>query len=271
MRIIAFILLLHFSLNCAAQLPLIYHFESRQDSLFFQKNTDILPKNASDSASVAVILRGGILALHRQTYLEAAVDSVVFSDKTVGKKTDKQALVYLHLGKMYKWGTLRNGNVDAAFLAQIGFRERLLDGKPLLSSEIFDIEERLLTYAENNGYPFARVWLDSLTMKNGEISAALMMHTGSVFVIDSVRIEGTAKISLRFLENYLDFKKGAVFSRSKVLKISQRLAELPYLTDQLHCPVSENISRRVLSLPLYVGLPENDVVQIGTIINERIK
>jgi outer membrane protein assembly factor BamA len=238
MRIIAFIFLLHFSLNCVAQLPLIYHFESRQDSLFFQKNTDILPKTASDSASIAAILRGGILALHRQTYLEAAVDSVVFLGKTVGKKIDKQALVYLHLGKMYKWGTLRNGNVDAAFLTQIGFRERLLDGKPLLSSEIFDIEERLLTYAENNGYPFARVWLDSLTMHNGEISAALMMHTGAVFVIDSLRIEGTAKISLRFLENYLDFKKGAVFNRAKVLKISQRLAELPYLTEKKRPSVS---------------------------------
>ena len=123
-------------------------------------------------------------------------------------------------------------------MTQIGFRERILDGKPLLAKEIFDIEDRLLNYAENNGYPFARVWLDSVTARNGEVSAALMMQTGAVFILDSVRTEGTAKIGLRFLENYLDFRKGAVFSRAKVLKISQRLAELPYLTEKKRPSVS---------------------------------
>ena len=176
--------------------------------------------------------------LHRRTFLEAAVDSTFFIEKKTKKDTSKQALVHLHLGQQYKWGRLRNGNVNPAFLTQIGFRERILDGKPLLAKEISDIEDRLLNYAENNGYPFARVWLDSVVAKNGEVSAALMMQTGAVFILDSVRTEGTAKISLRFLENYLDFRKGAVFSRAKVLKISQRLAELPYLTEKKRPSVS---------------------------------
>ena len=219
-------------------MPILCRFETRQDSLFFKKNDDIFPKDAPDSASVAQILRSLILNLHRRTFLEAAVDSTFFIEKKTKKDTSKQALVHLHLGQQYKWGRLRNGNVNPAFLTQIGFRERILDGKPLLAKEISDIEDRLLNYAENNGYPFARVWLDSVVAKNGEVSAALMMQTGAVFILDSVRTEGTAKISLRFLENYLDFRKGAVFSRAKVLKISQRLAELPYLTEKKRPSVS---------------------------------
>ena len=230
--------ILIFSLNCTAQLPILYRFETRQDSLFFKKNDDIFPKDAPDSAATAQILRGLILTLHRRTFLEAAVDSTFFIQKKTQKDTLKQALIHLHLGKQYKWGKLRNGNVNPAFLTQIGFRERILDGKPLLAKEIFDIEDRLLNYAENNGYPFARVWLDSVRANNGEVSAALMMQTGAVFILDSVRTEGTAKIGLRFLENYLDFRKGAVFSRAKVLKISQRLAELPYLTEKKRPSVS---------------------------------
>jgi outer membrane protein assembly factor BamA len=238
MRIfIAFFLFL-FTSNCSAQLPIVYRFESRQDSLFFQKNADILPETASDSATTAQILRGPILGLHRRTYLEAAVDSVIFSNKKVAKGIEQQALIYLHLGKPYKWGKLRNGNVETAFLTQIGYRERLLDGKPMLSNEIFDIEERLLNYAENNGYPFARVWLDSLVAENGTVSAALMMKTGSVFVLDSIYTEGSSKINSRFLENYLDFRRGAIFSRAKVLKVSQRLAELPYLSEKKRPSVS---------------------------------
>ncbi len=238
MRIVLAISFLFLSLNSPAQLPITYRFESRQDSLFFQKNADILPKTASDSTTIDQILRGPILDLHRRTYLEAAVDSFFFFNAKVEDKVEKQALIYLHLGKPYKWGKLRNGNVETAFLTQIGYRERLLDGKPILSNEIFDIEERLLNYAENNGYPFARVWLDSLAVKNGEISAALMMKTGSVFVLDSIYTEGSAKINLRFLENYLDFRKNAVFSREKVLKVSKRLAELPYLTEKKRPTVS---------------------------------
>ncbi len=238
MRLVVVLFLFFFVANCCAQLPISYRFESRQDSLFFEKNTDIFPKTAFDSTSIAQILRGGVLTLHRRTFLEAAVDSVIFFEEKKEKSRQKRALAYVHLGKQYKWGKLRNGNVNDAFLAQIGFRERLLDGKPLLSTEIFDIEERLLNYAENNGYPFARVWLDSLVTKNGEVSAALMMQTGAVFILDSIRTEGSAKIGLKFLENYLDFRKGAVFSRSKVLKITQRLAELPYLTEKRRPSVS---------------------------------
>jgi outer membrane protein assembly factor BamA len=238
MRIVVALFLLFFTFNCSAQLPIFYRFESRQDSLFFDKNNDILPKTVSDSASIASILRGPILSLHRRTFLESAVDSIVFFDAKMEKDTQKQALVYLHLGKPYRWGKLRNGNVDAAFLTQVGFRERILDGKPLSANEIFDIEDRLLNYAENNGYPFARVWLDSLTTKNGEISAALMMQTGAVFILDSLHTEGSAKINNRFLENYLDFRKGAIFSRAKILKVSQRLAELPYLTEKKRPSVS---------------------------------
>lgn len=237
-RLTAFIFFILTSFFSHAQTPITYRFESRQDSLFFQKNNDILPKTTAESASISQILRGSILTLHRQTYLEAAMDSVVFEDKKIGKDTVKQYVAYVHLGKPYKWGKLRNGNVNTAFLSQIGFRERLLDGKPLLSSQIFDIEDQLLNYAENNGYPFAQVWLDSLTTKNGEVSAALMMKTGAVFILDSIHTEGSAKINLGFLQSYLSFQKGAIFSRATVLKISQRIAELPYLTEKKRSSVS---------------------------------
>jgi outer membrane protein assembly factor BamA len=82
------------------------------------------------------------------------------------------------------------------------------------------------------------VWLDSLVVQNSEISAALMMKTGAVFILDSVHTEGSAKISAVFLANYLDLRKGAIFSRAKVLKTAQRLAELPYLTERKRPSVS---------------------------------
>lgn len=46
------------------------------------------------------------------------------------------------------------------------------------------------------------------------------------------------------------------------------LNTLPYLKDRQSCPVSENISSRILSLPLYADLPEDDVMRIAETIRK---
>jgi dTDP-4-amino-4,6-dideoxygalactose transaminase len=48
------------------------------------------------------------------------------------------------------------------------------------------------------------------------------------------------------------------------------LNTLPYLKDKQQCPVSEDISKRVLSLPLYVGLERKDIQRISSIILNQI-
>ncbi len=45
------------------------------------------------------------------------------------------------------------------------------------------------------------------------------------------------------------------------------LNNLPYLNNPDSCPISENISRKVLCLPLYFGLEENKIDSISSIIN----
>ena len=48
------------------------------------------------------------------------------------------------------------------------------------------------------------------------------------------------------------------------------LNNLPYLKEKQSCPVSENISSRVLSIPLYPDLPEDDVKCISETIREIV-
>jgi dTDP-4-amino-4,6-dideoxygalactose transaminase len=48
------------------------------------------------------------------------------------------------------------------------------------------------------------------------------------------------------------------------------LNTLAFMPRQISCPVSEDISLRVLSLPLYVGLAREDVDRISKIINENL-
>lgn len=46
------------------------------------------------------------------------------------------------------------------------------------------------------------------------------------------------------------------------------LENLPYISDQ-YCPVSESISRRILCLPLYYGLNEDQITKISQLINTQ--
>ncbi|TLU99178.1 DegT/DnrJ/EryC1/StrS family aminotransferase [Dyadobacter luticola] len=48
------------------------------------------------------------------------------------------------------------------------------------------------------------------------------------------------------------------------------LNTLSFMPKQIACPVSEDIALRVLSLPLYVGLPDSDIERISGIINGHL-
>lgn len=213
-----------FHLESYAQLSMQVVFENEKDSLFFIKNQPDFSKKLTDSAAVVSLLRGVTGSFHKQAYLESSFDFI--------SKKDSILILKFHLGNRYEWAQLRNGNVSEAFLAQVGYREKLFENKAFIYSEIVDIEEKLLSYAEDNGYPFAQVWLDSLMIQNSQISAALMMKTGAIFKFDTINTEGSVKISSTYLQNYLELKKGAFFSRSKILQISRRLADLPFLSER---------------------------------------
>ncbi len=59
-------------------------------------------------------------------------------------------------------------------------------------------QQLMLDYLENNGYPFAKVGLDSVVLRDsGAVSAVLKVDKGPLYKIDSIRVFGNAKISNR--------------------------------------------------------------------------
>jgi outer membrane protein assembly factor BamA len=122
--------------------------------------------------------------------------------------------------------------VDEAALSNSGFRERLFRNRPFSIRQTNKLLKKCLEFYENNGYPFAAIKLDSLTIKNEKIEAGLAAETGDLFKIDSVSFKGTARISNRFLFNYIGVKPGDLYNEEVIQKIGTRLKELPFLTEQ---------------------------------------
>lgn len=184
----------------------------------------------TDSLTLRNALNALLIELRNDAYLTASVDSLYWQDTMV--------IADLHAGPQYEWTELTNGNVETAFLDQVGFREKLFNKKPFRYTELINIQEKLLNYAENNGYPFASVWIDSIYFNNEKISAQLFMQRNKLIFFKELNIVGNAKITARYLENYLGIKPGALYSRDKVLKIRDRLRELPFVLERQNATVT---------------------------------
>jgi outer membrane protein assembly factor BamA len=98
--------------------------------------------------------------------------------------------------------------------------------------EVQSWQERILNHLENNGHPFAKVYLDSLEIANEEVHARLKVIKGPPYRIDSIRLFGDVKISNLYLQRYLDIMNGSTFSKEKLMRISSRMRELPYVEEE---------------------------------------
>lgn len=168
--------------------------------------------------------------LHEFGYLEAEYEALQCQADT--------CLCPLRVGTRYEWASLQNGNIPDDLLDAINFRAQLYQNKPFYYKEIAKLQKELLDYCENNGYPFAYVWIDSIRFDSMQrLSARLYLDYGAIFRYDDIEVIGKkvkdqeqkVRISKRYLSNYLDLKKGRLYDERQIQKIKKRLRELPFL------------------------------------------
>ncbi len=195
-----------------------------------------------------------IFKLNEAGYPAASADSVI-SDSLSAK-------AFLHLGSVYRWSYLRKGNVSEGVLNLAGFREKVYRNIPFSHKELRSLQEKILVYYENNGYPFASVKLDSIEVKNNLFSASLSIQKNMRIKLDSIIIKGNAKIVPVYLYSYLSIKPGDLYNESLIARISTRLQELPFVREIKPASVlfSENETK------LYLFLEDKKANQFDGII-----
>lgn len=165
-----------------------------------------------------------------QQILFIAFDNAFLTAQYDSIKEDTTSMTaFLDFGARYKWAHLKGGNVDEGMLSQIGFREKIYQHKPVYFKDVKKIQESLIRYCENNGYPFASVKLDSIEIMGAEIAAVLKLTKNQLSKIDSIVVQGNAKIANVYLYNYLGIKPGSLYNEAQLKKVNTRIAELPFL------------------------------------------
>jgi len=154
-------------------------------------------------------------------YLAARFDSVVHDSV--------HTRAYLHIGDKYKLTYLGKGNVDEDILREAGYKFKHYNhGLPYNQIRISRLMMNILGHCENNGYPFARVSLDSINIKGTDIAASINLEKNNRVVIDSIIIKGDARIHISYIQQYLGIKPGDPYDESKISKVGNKINELPF-------------------------------------------
>src|ERR1700724_3546766 len=103
--------------------------------------------------------------LRNKGFTAASIDSVQMDSAAT--------FLQLYIGERFTWSKIRTRRADASMLEAADWNTKKLEGKPA-SPEHFQPEELLLlNWLENNGYPFAKISLDSVVINQGAINAVL--------------------------------------------------------------------------------------------------
>ncbi len=164
---------------------------------------------------------GWVLKVRSNGYLSANLDSFLRNEKGV--------IVKIFIGKQYHWLDLKWGGIDKVWAQQTGVQLSDFKGKNIQFKKWLLSVEQLLKYAENNGYPFASLQLDSVLINNDSISAIINIQKNLKVVIDSIHCSNKNVVNQKYLYKYLDLKPNMIYNESAIKKINGLLAGLSFL------------------------------------------
>jgi outer membrane protein assembly factor BamA len=174
-----------------------------------------------DSLTALRTVRELVLALQAEAYLTASADGIGWGRDTVR--------VRLYVGEQFRWAYLHNGNLGDGLLTRAGYREKFFRRTPWRPADWAALQERVLTEAENQGYPFATVGLDSLRLTGRDIAGRVVLRRGPAVYFDSLQVVGSSKTKKRFLTKYLQLTPGLPYSQQRVDAAVALLRQLPYV------------------------------------------
>ncbi len=189
-------------------------------------------------------LKSILIQLYAMGYPAASLDST-------GQDT-LELTAYYFLGKKYILQELKPGNVEQNILQGSGYRPyKYSNASTFDYSSISRLLKRILSYCENNGYPFAEIKLDSIVVEEGSISAAMNLNKNQMVFIDSIIVKGDARVSMNFLQQYIGIAPGDRYNEARIQKIKQRLDELPFVSSL--SPHEVAFSEESAAIYLYLG------------------
>jgi outer membrane protein assembly factor BamA len=220
------------ALRAPAQIPVSLYLAPAETAAFSEAITGfrqqpslsqsgIAQFQANDSAAVSTLYADLLRHFRQQSHLAASLDSI---------RWQPVASAGLYLGPAMRWVALKPGPaLTRDELRAAGFREKQITGGLFRHDVVLQMQQAILEQAENSGFPFARIWFDSIRLApDGGVSAIIQLDRGRFFTFKQIKIGGNVKLPSSFLPNYLGIKPGSPYSRAQVLRVRDQLRTLAF-------------------------------------------
>ncbi|MEZ4977894.1 MAG: POTRA domain-containing protein [Chitinophagales bacterium] len=238
-----------------------------QDALAIQLNlldAESLPKKVKFQDKLALKnldkeLNSLLLDLRRKGYWEASIDTI-YCDSLACQ-------LNLHLGAKLQLKSLTNGNIEAKYWNKLGIKK---SQDALAIGNLNKAESDLLKMYENAAFPFAEVWLDSISIQGNELEASLFAEKHDSILIDTLIIFGDTKSKTKFIQRYLGIQPGDPYNQQKIDAISKKLRQLPYLLESKASELFFTTSGVSISLFLQKQKSSQFNLLLGVLPNDQL-
>ncbi|MBL1231839.1 MAG: hypothetical protein CMD31_11895 [Flavobacteriales bacterium] len=196
------------------------------DTILSSKQQKELLSTSTNSSFINIynIVKNINQQLYKNAYLTAHIDSII-SDSTT-------YFLHYHLGKQIKWTNLTTKTIDEGILSKIGFRDKIYNNRPFNQNQLKRFFDKVISFYENHGYPFASIQLDSVQITDYNLSANLSINKKQLYKIDSVAIKGSATVSDDYIKNYIRINDEDIYNEELIKKINTRIKEIPFVEEQ---------------------------------------
>ena len=130
------------------------------------------------------------------------------------------------IGKQYLWDAIdlriKGPNIP-------NYLNPKLENKTISSVQIFKLYKSIVTYYQNNGFPFTEIKFDSLSLNDNILSGILDVNVKQRVYFDTLTIEGDPKLKSYYLQNYLGIIEGQLYSEETFKSIEKKIKELPFV------------------------------------------
>jgi len=202
----------------------------------------IIPEKFQDLQEARAYLQKLVPVMQEEGYLAASIDSVEYGEN--------QIKAYVYAGRQYRWAKLSFSGIPAALWGDMGIAEQEWNDKKLSPKRLAALTGKILSYSENNGYPFATVFLDDVQVKEEGVEARLQLDLGNPIAIDTIVIESSMELYAPFLYAYLGIHPGDPYNEKQLRSIRKKIADLPYLQESQPWKMEFTIGENALYLYL---------------------
>jgi hypothetical protein len=143
----------------------IVHYKTPEGDTSFSQTLSLKKDFTSQTEASLYVVQIPSL-LQRKGYITASLDSIRFDSSS--------ASAVIYLGEQYKWARIITREQDAFILQSVRWPDDIKGAIDFSSLQSW--QRKILDYLEENGRPFGKVYLDSISITGSEVNALLKIE-----------------------------------------------------------------------------------------------